>query len=433
MTKYTAAVLKVAWLNALMAASLPALGEGVELLYQSAGVQTVEFRHASNADRSKAEVPQVVMAQVDAPERLALDFDELDRPARQLYYVFRHCTARWEVSDLMDLEFCRDFNRFYGFDSYQASFNTTIDYYHYHIDIDTSPLFISGNFLVEVYDAADETLLLRVPLWVSEHLCTLSSRVVREAEQQVQLSINWPSHGIDSPEQQLTVAVWQNKRLDDIRYPERPTYLRGDGLAYVDLPELLFDAAQEWRWLDTRSIKVASFSRAHIEFHKPFYHFTAEADGTPRGYSYHKDFNGGAWVETRDLQGDPQVSADYCIAHFTYLPENVGLLTTHDVFVIGDATGWTPSPDNQLYADHDNMRFLGQHAVKQSLANYLYVARPKSRRRDVPRFNHTEGNFGPTENDYFIAVYVQRPGQTYQHLVAFKTHNTLRTTDDFIK
>lgn len=44
----------------------------------------------------------------------------------------------------------------------------------------------------------------------------------------------------------------------------------------------------------------------------------------------------------------------------------------------------------------------------------------------------TEGCHGETENDYYVAVYARRPGQTYDHLVAIKRHNTLKTRNEFI-
>ncbi|MGN0011441.1 MAG: hypothetical protein ACI35N_08960, partial [Marinilabiliaceae bacterium] len=71
------------------------------------------------------------------------------------------------------------------------------------------------------------------------------------------------------------------------------------------------------------------------------------------------------------------------------------------------------------------------HLVKQGLHNYLYASRKIGETR-APQTEVTEGCYGDTENDYYIAVYARRPGETYDHLVAMRRHNTLKTRNDFV-
>lgn len=425
------------WTLTILAAASPlasASATGPELSYKASGIATVELRHESVQDRREVTVPGCVVCTLGAAENLILSFDAIGGSTESLYYSFAHFNADWQQSDLMEMEFVDGINKVYGAESTSLSFNTTTAFLHYEMTIDTSPIKASGNYMVEVRRTTDDALLVREPFWMSEELCGIASRVEREeSEQAVSLTVKWPRHGLSSPETQLMVYVWQNKRTDDMRLAEAPTFFRPDEIVYQDLSELRFCGGREWRWLDVRSIRLPGISDTRAEFVSGIYHFTQAMDEPARAYSYREDFNGGAWIETRDRRdGEADEVADYAIAHFTLAAEDPTLLETSDVYVIGDATGWTPSPANRLTPDATDLTFKGQHIVKQGLHNYLYVAQKKKRKRDAPQMTDTEGCFGATENDYYIAVYSRRPGETYDHLVAVKRHNTLKTLNAFI-
>ena len=421
-------------LPALLAAH-PAPGAAQTPTFRAAGVMTVELRHAAAQDRREGEVPSCVVCHLGQDETLTLDFDVVGGNTEALYYSFIHCDAHWEPSDLMEMEFVEGLNKVYGQDRCRASFNTTVAYVHYTLSIDTSPLKISGNYMVEARTASDDRLLAREPLWMVEDRCGLGTRVERDGgAQTLDVAVAWPGHKMASPETEMTVCAWQNKRLDDRRYAEGPTFVRPDEVMYLRQEALTFCGGTEWRWLDTRSIRQLGMTDADVEYVGGMYHYTAAPDERPRAYSYHEDFDGGQWIETRDRRDDDaQVVADYAMAHFTLLPEDPALLSDYDVFVIGDATGWEPTSANRLTPDGEAMALRGQRLVKQGLHNYLYAARAKGGRHPAPpQMTETEGCYGQTENDYYVAVYTRRPGETYDHLAALKRHNTLRTISEFI-
>lgn len=418
---------------AALTCALPAPAAAADLGFRASGVATVELRHADAQDRRETTVPGCVVCTLGAGEVLSLSFDVVGGDTESLYYSFVHCNADWQPSDLMEMEFTEGFNKTYGAERVSLSFNTTMAFTHYEIDVDTSPLHASGNYYVEVRRAADDALLVSEPMWVSEEACGVVTSVERgESAQAVSLSVKWPRHGLSSPETQLTVRVWQNKRTDDMRLAQSPTFVRPDEIVYLSLPELRFCGGREWRWLDTRSIRLPGLSDARVEYVPKMYHFTLAQDQPARAYTFREDFNGGGWVETRDRRdGEADEVADYAMAHFSFAPEDPTLLQTHEVYVIGDATGWEPSAANRLQPDPADLSFNGQHLVKQGLHNYLYAARPKGSREPL-QMTDAEGCFGETENDYYIAVYSRRPGETYDHLVAVKRHNTLKTRNAFI-
>ena len=401
--------------------------------YRASGVRSIELRHDGLDDRRDSRIPACVVCKLDGNEQLTLNFDILDADQESLYYSFSHYDADWQPSELMEMEFVQGLNKVYAAERAQLSFNTTMPYIHYSMTIDTSPLTASGNYMVEIHDATDDHLILSEPLWLTEDKCGLSVNVDKgEADQHVSLAIRWPNHGLTRPETELHVSVWQNKRLDDIRHAEAPTFVRPDDITYQQLPEFSFCGGREWRWLDTRSIRLLGISDSKIDFIGDIYHYEMAPDRPDRAYSYREDFNGGQWIESRDRRDDdPDIVADYAMAHFSFTPDDPSLLQSHDFFVIGDATGWLPTPANKLTPN--GQQLIGQQLVKQGLHNYLYVARPKSARHDAPQMTDSEGCYGLTENDYHIAIYARRPGDTYDHLIAFKTHNTLRNLNDFIE
>lgn len=425
------------WAMSLTAAAIPLEAECApagELSYRASGVATVELRHAAAQDRRETTVPGCVICAIGSGETLVLSFDIIGGGSESLYYSFAHFNADWQPSDLMEMEFVDGLNKVYGAESTSLSFNTTTAFTHYEMTIDTSPLRASGNYMVEARRADDDALLVREPIWMSEEACGIMSRVDREeSEQAVEMSVRWPRHGLSSPETQMMVYAWQNKRTDDMRLASGPTFVRPDEIVYQGISEFRFCGGREWRWLDTRSVRLPGLSDSQVEYIPHLYHFTLATDYPARGYTFREDFNGGGWTETRDRRdGEADEVADYVMAHFTFAPEDPTLLDKDEVYVIGDATGWSPSAANRLQPDAADITFKGQHLVKQGLDNYLYVAREKRRGHGAPQMTDTEGCYGETENDYYIAVYVRRPGDTYDRLVAVKRHNTLKTRNAFI-
>ena len=402
--------------------------------YRASGVKTVELRHESASDRRDGRVPGCVVCHLGQAETLTLSFDIIDGGTESLYYSFSHYDARWEESDLMEMEYVDGLNKIYGSETSRLSFNTTVAFVHYTMSVSTEPILASGNYMVEVRGASDDRLILREPLWVTEDACGVGVRVDKgDVTQEIGVAVRWPRHGLKQPERQMTACAWQNKRLDDIRYAEGPTFVRPDEITYQHIDAWRFCGGTEWRWLDSRSIRQLGVSDLGVSYAGGMYQYTCATDTRPKGYTYREDFDGGQWVETRDRQDDDAaVVADYGMAHFTYLPSEASMLETHEVYVIGDATGWEPTSGNRLEADGSTMSFGGQCLIKQGLHNYLYVSRLKKRRREMPQMTETEGCYGETENDYNIAIYVRRPGDTYDHLVAFKTHNTLKSPSEFI-
>ncbi|MBQ3634139.1 MAG: DUF5103 domain-containing protein [Bacteroidales bacterium] len=423
---------RIAAILVAMMVSLAVKGQSRDVSYADSRVRTVEFRHSGVSDRRQVRVPQIVVCHLQTPEELSLDFDVIGTETDVLYYTFRHLDRHGEDDDLMDMEFCEGINRFDGRDYSSLSFNTTTSYVHYHLDISTEPLKVSGQYAVEVRTATEDNLVVRVPLWISEESMGVRSRVERRGgKQNLSLSVSLGETKLTTVEEMMMVAVWQNKRLDDIREVERPTIVRPGEVVYQDQENLEFEGGAEWLWADTRSIRRTLIRDAAIEYFEPFYHFTLSPDYPMNAYTMREDWNGGSWVQTDDRVDDKETAADYVMVHFKYVPVDGKIFEKYDIHVIGDASGWEPTNANRLEPIYEEQCYRGNFLFKQGLANYTYLKVPKKGRDKTGRY--AMGSYHETENDYFIAVYIRQPQDTYDRLVCVKTHNTLRGHDDFIR
>lgn len=379
----------------------------------------------------------------DNNRRLSVVFDELDGNSRSLYVTFLHCDARWNASDLMEVEYIDGFNKIYDLETPRFSFNTTVDYVHYDLIVPTDMLKLSGNYIVRIYDATSDELLLSFAFMICEDIVGIDSRIVRHegiapmmtrrrqtdlSTQNLSVSVKHAQLDINNYSEELKVVCWQNQRFDTRRYIETPTFIRSDEAIYEGGEILAFEAGNEYRWLDTRNLKYTPSNVVSIDFHDPYYHFTLYPDRMPKGYSFYEDFNGGQYIEARYIHDDPAIAADYQIVHFT-LPSPTN---DADVYVFGELTGYTLSERNKMTYQPELKAYTATLWVKQGLHNYKYLACP----HEIPGYvtsSFYENSFAETENDYYIAVYYRSYSDTYDRLVGFKKHNSLTSPNVFIR
>lgn len=392
--------------------------------FDADGIQTVLFY----PQKDMMSVPVVTLG---ADEALSLQFDELYGNTRTLMYQFEHCDADWQKSNIIELDFISGFNKFYEAETSRLSFNTTTDYVHYDMLIPTAELRISGNYILRVFDATDEQLLISRPFMVCENTVGVTSRVVYDgrpgdAWQRLSFSVQHPAVKVSSASAEIKINVWQNMRMSEARQESVPTFVRNNELVYENTDQLTFEAANEGRWLDNRSLKYTMTGSAGISFHDPFYHYTLAPDGTPAGYYYHEDFNGFRYIEARDIHDDPRIAADYTLVHFT-LPRPTD---DADIYVYGELTNWQLAQSNKMAYDAGLQQYTLTLQLKQGLHNYQYMAVPHASHE--PQLTLIENSFPETENDYYIAVYYRSYSDTYDRLIGFKRHNSIKTINSFV-
>jgi len=87
-------------------------------------------------------------------KKLNLNFDDLSNEYKDFYYTIIHCNSDWTQSNLDQGEYIDGFYE-NAISEYQTSFNTTVNYTHYRLELpnDYIQLNKSGNYIVKVYES----------------------------------------------------------------------------------------------------------------------------------------------------------------------------------------------------------------------------------------------------------------------------------------
>ncbi len=364
-------------------------------------------------------------------EQIELSFDELNADTKDYYYCIILCDRNWEPSVLMETEYLQGINEIPLLD-YQYSFNTTIDYVHYTINIPNNDIeiLLSGNYIIKVYEDFDKSKpVLTQRFMVSEQRISILPDVkftmnseLRKAKQEVDFEVQHPGIQFQNPIEEITAEIYQNGRLDNAILNLKPQFIKNNLLEYNYNRETMFEGGNEFRWLDTRSLRFKSSKIKDISFHDPYSHVELFPDPIYAGQSYffNNDFNGRYVIEVQE-ERDPEIEAEYVFVHFT-LPMDVPVVGGN-VFVLGALTNWQFSEEAKMTYSFERKQYELSLLLKQGFYNYHFAFKPSnSREATVSLF---EGSHSKTENDYLILIYYRSMGQDYDRLIGYRQINSV--------
>ena len=371
-----------------------------------------------------AELPLVVLGQ-PGPQ-VSVEFDVLHDDRDFLRYRIVHCDASWQPSQLAEVEYLDGFNEA-SIEDYAYSGATTVAYTHYRIDFPTPELTptVSGNYLLQIYPENDpDQVWAQVRLLVSEQSAGVAADVTsrtdvdyNEAHQQLAIEVDVERANVADPFNELTVMIQQNGRFDSevaLRHPLRASRTLA---VYEHLPQLVFDAGNEYRRFETVSTRYPGMHIESIDWAEPYYHFTLATD-EPRAegsYSYDSTQAGRFLVRSTDTAGssDSALDADYAVVHFSLaMPEMPGAM----VFLDGDFTSRRFDAESLMTFNPATGLYERAMLLKQGSYNYQYLVVPPGGRRGYTA--QAEGDYYPTRNEYTIKVYHRAPGARYDRLLA---------------
>lgn len=391
-------------------------------------IRTVLF-HVKNQQLTPAIIP------LSGELQLELTFDELGEEVNYYSYQLVLCDADWTPSSLDSFDYINGFIE-QDITRYQFSLNTFQPYTQYQLEIPNRNMQItkSGNYLLKVYRSGDEDdLVLTRRMIVYENFMRIEGRfssptltAVLRTHQRLDFSLVHKGLNIVNPMAELNVVVLQNGRWDNALKNLKPTFMHVDELIYNFANRNLFEAGNEFRYFDFRSIRYRSERVKRLEEDKEMrekhVYLKEDYPRTPEGIRFrinYTDFNGRYEIGMRDGLFN-YLDADYAFVHFT-LPFDEPL-RNGNIYLFGGFTDWQIAPRYQLKYDYEQKAYQACIYLKQGFYNYQYVLLEDG--DFVPKAEPFEGNYYRTENDYTILVYHRKFGARYDRLIGIKTLNS---------
>lgn len=360
--------------------------------------------------------------QLNNNDYIQINFDRMGaNSTKQLRYRLINCYADWTRSPLIDVEYVDGFNDI-PIEDFALSFNTTVDYINFNIEIpnDRQRIMLSGNYVVEVYeeDNPNKVLLtacfsiLNPEVQITGSVSSNTDIDSNREHQQVSFVINTNNLRIRDVFSDLTVFVRQNNRLDNQKSVIKPTFIQGNRLVYELNRDLIFEAGNEYRRFESVSFRYNGLRIESTKYIRPNYYTYVVPDKIRAGrrHVYDRDQDGRFFI--RNAEGrDSDVDADYFITNFTLKADNPFL---EPIYLNGAFTNDIFDEKSLMTYDYNEKEYRGSMLLKQGAYNYQYLAKSGK--------NYTtslvEGNYFETQNQYCIYVYHRPLGYQSDNLVA---------------
>ena len=387
---------------------------------------------------------------------VTISFDHFTHDYHRFTYRIVHCNADWTPSDLFEVDYMDGFNN-QPIEDYDNSFNTTMLYTHYRVDLpnDDIQFKASGNYRVEIYlddddneeeaEASPPTLskgegayphresespslgggrggqpLVAVACFrVVEPRMGLNVAVTSNTDidtnlshQQVSFTLNYNSSEVVDPATEIKPYIYQNGRTDNAVALVKPTYVTPGHLEYVHNRALIFPAGNEYRRFEVINMHYATQGVDRVSYFAPYYHATLLPDAPRRHYSFDMDHDG-RYLIRYNMAEDNDIEADYLFVHFTLdMPRRTG----GAFYLTGEFAYNSFTPEYKMEYNAAEQCYEATVLLKQGAYDFMYLWVPEG--SGVGQTAPAEGNFYEAENEYQVYIYHRPFGGRYDRLVA---------------
>lgn len=360
---------------------------------------------------------------------LGVSFDYMDANVVNFAYRIIHCNWDWTVSDLSYSEYSSGFKQMYIQD-YQFSFNTLVDYVNYSFVLPNEdvPILLSGNYILEVFHENDENNIVFTKRFVVfENKLNVQGKIVKPNAvedvpymQKLNITINIDKAPVDQPFRNVKVAVIQNQNWKTIKQVDQASYINGFEMIFEQENKLKFEAINEFRYFDSRSIN-ANNERSISNFNEKdtiHYILTLDPNKSYLNYINDQDINGGFVIAT-EAGNHPEIHSEYLKVHFTLGINRA--ISDGGFYIVGAFNNFETSERNQLYFDAENKVYRGTIWLKQGYYNYWIVF--KDQKGEI-HYETIEGSHSETENSYQIFTYYYDFDLGTERILSCKTIDT---------
>lgn len=367
--------------------------------------------------------------QLNTNEQLRLSFDDLNAGTKSYAFTFILCNSNWEPADLLQMEYLEGMQEDYVSTNYQ-SFNTLTHYTHYEFVFPNNSIKItkSGNYLLKVYpEGYPDDVIFTKRFYVFENKVGINADVIyssnteeRNTKQEINLSINLNSYSMPNPYENLSIKIFQNQRTDNAKTLRQPKGINGNSMYFNTPGEIVFEAGNEFRNCDIRSLLTQSARVGAINQDSNGFHVLMLGDNSSarKNYLKYQDINGNYLIHSYDnIHLSNKIEADYAWVTFT-LSEQEELING-SVFLLGGLTEWSLHPDYKMIYNQRLKAYQITLFLKQGFYDYQYIFVPNNAKEGI--VSRYENSFSETENNYTIMVYYREQGDMYDKLIAVKS------------
>lgn len=386
-------------------------------------IKTINFR----GDTPESQLPVLKLG-----EQLILEFDALNGDEADYYYKIEHFNYDWSPSVLVKSEYLNGFDNQRIID-YENSFNTFQIYSHYILQIpnnQTRGLLVSGNYMIKIFNDYDELVFSR-KFMVVEQKANVGVEIKRSRDvrlvnekQSVDIIISSNFMNFNNPKETVRTLIIQNNNLNTAISGLKPLYTLGNQLIYKYDTETSFWAGNEYLFIDTKDLRVATLGTQSIALKELYnnYLFT-DIVRSERPYTYNPDINGNYLITALDRE-DPNIEADYAWVHFSLQMEE--LFGDSDLYIYGNFNNYSINDSTKMYYDNKSNTYKASILLKQGFYNYKYILFDS---KNGLNEGFISGNFYQTENDYKVLVYYRDLGARYDRIIGIGIANSVNISN----
>jgi uncharacterized protein YqgQ len=369
---------------------------------------------------------------LNSQQKLQLSFDDFSEEIQDYYYTIVHCNSDWTESALMQSEYIIGFfeNRI---EDYEFSFNTLQKYTHYNLVFPEEYLkpTLSGNYIIKVYKNNNpEDVVLTKRFMILDERVNISTNVKRStliedrySKQEIDFTITHHNVYVSNPYSDIKVVVKQNNREDNSITNLIPLFVKQDQLIYDYEGENSFEAANEFRHFDVKSIRYQSDRIKEITSDSNNINVKLFTDISRSFEEFISipDINGNFLINKQEAWNS-ETEAEYVNVKFSLLENRK--LSYADIYVIGRFSDWKTQDKFKLMWSEVSRKYECETLLKQGYYNYLYIMKDNS--TEKTNLSFIEGSHFQTKNDYYIYVYFREIGRSYDQLIGYiKTSSEL--------
>jgi hypothetical protein len=367
---------------------------------------------------------------INSKQKLELHFDDLSAVYKNYYYTIELRNMDWSKTIYNSFEYYRGYNNV-RISQYRNSSVAKVKYIHYQINLPENNAFPlkTGNYIVKVYKDADTSKLaftkrfLVVDNKISFGVNFLQpySNTIATTHQKMIVNIAAGGFTINDPIQQLRFVIIPNYSFTEARLLKQPTFIRQNTYEYSTEPDIVFDAGNEWRYVDLRSFRFQSDRILSVDYNTTPIKIAVLPSGNRQGSRYvnYVDINGLYSSEVVDFI-NPLWQSDYGNILFTYRPSNSRQLSNGEVYLYGALTDYKIIDKYKMTYNENTGVYENTQLLKQGFYNYRYVVV----KNGVLETSTTEGSFNNTENSYTLIAYYKSFISRHEEIIGYQNINT---------